>query len=165
MVESLADELDLFDVAAAAMKLVHEATTPGGDEVEIPDPAPRAPRSERPRHEGRPARGGPGKRGPRPGGPDMARVFIGAGRAAGIRPQDLVGAIANEAGISGRAIGAIEIADRHALVEVPEPVANEVIAALRRTRIKGRKVPVRRDRDQGSGPTGGGPKGGGPRHG
>ena len=38
----------------------------------------------------------------------------------GIRPQDLVGAIANESDLSGRDIGAIEIGDRFSLVEVPE---------------------------------------------
>ncbi len=76
----------------------------------------------------------------------MTRVYVGAGRAAGVRPQDLVGAIANESTVSGRAIGAIEIADRFSLVEVPEPVADEVISALRGTTIKGRKATVRRER-------------------
>jgi ATP-dependent RNA helicase DeaD len=56
-----------------------------------------------------------------------------------------VGAIANEAGISGREIGAIAISERHATVEVGEDVADLVIAALRSTSIKGRKVTVRRD--------------------
>lgn len=76
----------------------------------------------------------------------MARLFVGAGRRAGIRPQDLVGAIAGESRISGRDIGAIEIADRFSLVEVPESAANEVIAALRKTTIKGTKATVRRER-------------------
>lgn len=54
----------------------------------------------------------------------------------------MVGAIANEAGISARAIGAIDIADRYALVEVAEEVANEVSKALRRSTLKGKKVTV-----------------------
>ncbi len=54
-----------------------------------------------------------------------------------MRPQDLVGAITGESGLTGRDIGAIEIADRFSLVEVPEAAADEVIAALRR-RIRGR---------------------------
>ncbi|MQA24586.1 MAG: hypothetical protein GEU94_03760, partial [Micromonosporaceae bacterium] len=45
-------------------------------------------------------------------------------------------------------IGAIEIADRFSLVEVPEDAADEVIAALRRTTVKGKKATVRRERDQ-----------------
>jgi ATP-dependent RNA helicase DeaD len=77
----------------------------------------------------------------------VTRLFLGLGRAAGIRPQDLVGAIAGETQLSGRDIGAIEISDRFSLVEVPEAVADEVVAALRHTTIKGRKATVRRERE------------------
>ena len=76
----------------------------------------------------------------------MVSIFIAGGRAAGIRPQDLVGAIANEANLSGRDIGAIQIGDDFSLVEVPEDAAAHVIDALRNTKIKGKKVAVRRDR-------------------
>ena len=68
------------------------------------------------------------------------------GRDAGIRPGDLVGAITGETGLTGRDIGAIEIHQRFALVEVPESAADEVVQALRATMIKGRKATVRRDR-------------------
>jgi ATP-dependent RNA helicase DeaD len=64
-----------------------------------------------------------------------------------VRPADLVGAIANEAGVDSRAIGAIEIADRYSLVELPNEIADDVINALRTTTIKGKRVPVRRDRE------------------
>ena len=50
----------------------------------------------------------------------MIRLFVGAGRRAGIRPGDLVGAITGEVGIQSRSIGAIEINDGFSLVEVPE---------------------------------------------
>jgi ATP-dependent RNA helicase DeaD len=63
-----------------------------------------------------------------------------------MRPQDLVGAIAGESQLRGKDIGAIEIADRFSLVEVPESAADEVIAALRGTTIKGKKATVRRER-------------------
>ena len=76
----------------------------------------------------------------------MARMFVGAGRSAGIRPQDLVGAIANETPLSGREIGAIEIAERFSLVEVPETSIDQVISILRNATIKGKKPPIRRDR-------------------
>src|SRR5690606_39587657 len=78
-------------------------------------------------------------------GGDIARLYIGAGRDAGVRPQDLVGAIAGEAGIRGTEIGAIEISDGFSIVEVPESVAGQVIAAMRGSRLKGKKVTVRRD--------------------
>ncbi len=63
-----------------------------------------------------------------------------------MRPQDLVGAIAGESALNGRDIGAIEIADRFSLVEVPEAAADTVIAALRGTTIKGKRPTIRRDR-------------------
>ena len=88
----------------------------------------------------RPARGGGGV------GAGATRLFVGAGRAAGIRPGDLVGAIANEAGLAGGDIGAIQIAEGFSLVEVPDDAADRVIAALRGATIKGQKVNVRRER-------------------
>ena len=77
----------------------------------------------------------------------MGRVYIGAGKAAGVRPQDLVGAIANESDVPGKAIGSIEITERFSLVEVPESEIDAVIKALRSSVIKGRKAIIRRDRD------------------
>ena len=68
------------------------------------------------------------------------RLFIGAGRQAGIRPGDLVGAITGEAGVESRSLGAIEIADRFSLIEVPEALADDIIAALKATTIRGKKV-------------------------
>ena len=117
-----------MDVAAAAVKLAHEVGGGPIDEEEIPDVS--AVRGKRPRGS---AAG-------------MTRLFVGAGRVAGIRPQDLVGAIANESGVSGRDIGAIEIADRFSLVEVPAPLADHVIETLRSGTIKGRRTNVRRER-------------------
>jgi ATP-dependent RNA helicase DeaD len=78
----------------------------------------------------------------------MAKVFIGAGRAAGIRHQDLVGAITGETALTGRDIGGIDIADRFSLVEVPADVADHVVVALRGTTLKGNRPKIRRDREQ-----------------
>ena len=63
-----------------------------------------------------------------------------------MRPQDFVGAIANEAGLAGGEISVVDIADRFSLVEVPNDRADEVIEALQGTRIRGRRVLARRDR-------------------
>lgn len=78
-------------------------------------------------------------------GAGLVRVYVGADRKANLRPADLVGAITNEAGIEGRQIGAIEIADRFPLVELPEELAHQVITALRSTTVKGKRLTVRRD--------------------
>jgi ATP-dependent RNA helicase DeaD len=145
VVETLSDEFDLMEVALAAVKLAHEAGGATDDDEEIPQvsfrPDKDGARGPANRGTGRPER--PARRAP--GGP-AARLFIGAGRDAGIRPGDLVGAITGETGLTGRDIGAIEIHQRFALVEVPEPAAEEVVQALRATMIKGRKAAVRRDR-------------------
>jgi ATP-dependent RNA helicase DeaD len=74
--------------------------------------------------------------------PGMTRIFIGLGRQGGLRPGDLVGAIANEAGLQGRSIGTIDILDHTAFVEVPKAEAQNVVQALRRTKLRGRKVKV-----------------------
>jgi ATP-dependent RNA helicase DeaD len=138
VIQSLAEEFDLADVAAAAVKLAHAAA---GDDEEphIPDQEPQ--------------RTADGNRGRRPGrmsgqsGDGVTRLFIGAGRNAGIRPADLVGAITGEAGVTSRELGAIEIADRFSLVEVPQDRADEIVAAMKRATLRGQKVQVRRDRD------------------
>jgi ATP-dependent RNA helicase DeaD len=139
VVESLTDEFDVMDVALAAVKLAHEAAGVENDDEDIPEVA-RAP-ERAPREAAR--RDGPRSR---PSSGEVVRVFVGVGRGAGVRPQDLVGAIAGESSLGGRDIGAIEIADRYSLVEVPAAAADEVITALRRTTIKGRKATVRRER-------------------
>jgi len=157
VVDTLTDEFDVVQVALAAVKLAHEASGAAADEEHIPEIAARPTRASRPTWaSGRSDGGGePGgrpdsaARGGRRGGasdPGMARLFVGAGRIAKIRPKDLVGAIANESRLSGRDIGAIQIADRFSLVEVPADAADEVIAALRASTIKGKSVQVRRDR-------------------
>ncbi len=48
----------------------------------------------------------------------MARLFIDIGRASGISVGDIVGAIANEGDVPGKAIGAIDVYDRFTLVDV-----------------------------------------------
>jgi ATP-dependent RNA helicase DeaD len=136
VVESLAREHDLMSVALAAVKLAHRAAGGDKDETEEEDDGDG-------RGHGRPHGGGRGDRPRGPTGP-LARVYMGAGRIGGIRPGDLVGAITGEAGITGDQIGAIEIADRFSVVELPEALVDRVIQAMRKTRINGRKVAVRR---------------------
>ncbi len=144
VVETLADEYDVMEVALAAVKLAHESSGAAADEEEIPEIAPRP---DRPTGGGgdRGDRGDRKSRPPRRPSEGMTRLFVAAGRSAGIRPGDLVGAIAGETRLSGRDIGAIEIADRFALVEVPEDAVDEVISSMKRTTLKGKKVNVRRE--------------------
>jgi len=142
VVEPLGAEFDLFEVALAAVKLAHGTSGTPHEEEELPEA--ELPSTDS--RNGRPKDGGRGQRRGRPAAPGTTRLFVGTGRSSGVRPQDLVGAITGESSLSGRDIGAIEIADRFSLVEVPESAADAVVAALRQTSIKGRRTTVRRER-------------------
>jgi len=146
VVEALASEFDIVDIAAAAVQLAHSAAGGDGDDREIPAHSPAPSKGHRQGAVPRPARGRTA--GEKPGLPtgDYTRVFVGAGRTAGIRPGDLVGAITGELGIESRSIGAIEINDAFSLIELPESIAEDVIDALRATKLRGLKVKVRRER-------------------
>ena len=145
-----------MDVAAAAVKAA-DAKESGAEELEIPTVAIRPDSSARSGRERGPAKrsakgdGEKPRRGKReaitPDG-NVVRLYVGAGRKANVRPADLVGAIVNEAGVDPRAIGAIQITDRFSLVEVPDEIADGIIDTLRGTTIKGKRVPVRRDRER-----------------
>ncbi|MGH2442882.1 MAG: DEAD/DEAH box helicase [Chloroflexota bacterium] len=113
MVDQLGDEFDLAEVAAGAIKLALDGE---GDGVTAQDAVPT--------EEG------------------MERLFIRAGRRDGVGAGDIVGAIANEANISGREIGAVEIYDKFSFVEVPKQHGRRVVDALLRSGIRGRRVPV-----------------------
>jgi ATP-dependent RNA helicase DeaD len=165
LVASLAHDTDVVDIAAAAIALVHEEAEAMSAPTPAPEPsysgpsryagASRAPRDSRDARESRDSRhSGPSgvrvtsgsrtqSRGNADTGP-MTALFVGAGKAAGIRPGDLVGAITNEAHVEARDIGAIRVADRHSLVEVPEALAEKIIKALRATKLRGQKVDVKR---------------------
>jgi ATP-dependent RNA helicase DeaD len=157
LVEGLSEEFELKEIAAAAIKLAQTALgqTVSG-ETEIPEARPeRAP----PRGTTRPA-GGPRARDPRsaqgprsggaggrPGGSGpMSRIYIGVGREAGVRPQDLVGAITGECGLGGDQIGKIETFGGFSIVEISASAEAHVIRTLHGRPIKGRRVTVRKDR-------------------
>jgi ATP-dependent RNA helicase DeaD len=173
VVEPLSEEFDLVDIALAAVSLIEGAGTRDEDDVELAPadfqqagPPPRRAGGSAPRRPGPPPRGAtapgpgpgparPGSRGPRaagrpgdssPAGGEWVQLFVGGGRRAGIRPGDLVGAITNEAGVPGSVVGAIQIADDFALVDVRTPVAEAVAHALRGAKIRGRRLEIRRER-------------------
>jgi len=159
VVEALADEYDAVEIALAAIALLDAREA--GDEAEA-EIAPAFLPQDRPARPARPS-GAPPLRGPGPGpqapwaprpprpgvapGGGWVRLFVGGGRRAGIRPGDLVGAITAEAGVPGSVIGAIQITDGFALVDVADEVVEQVVRALRNATIRGRTLPVRLDRD------------------
>ncbi len=132
MAEELGEEYSPTDLAAAAFKLLLDQSL-----METEDTL-----AEQQQERFEDERDGRPRRGPRDFGPGqgMTRLYIDVGRDDNVRPADIVGAIANEAGIPGRAIGAIELFERFALVEVPSNQAEKVMRALRHTTIRGRKI-------------------------
>ena len=120
LVQGLGEELDLAEVAAAALSLAATADRRGP--LVMVEPEEEA-STETPKSVN-----------------GVVRLFIDAGRKDGVRPADIVGAIANEAGVPGRAIGAIDIYDRFSFVEIPDRYVNDVLAAMSRTTLKGHDV-------------------------
>ena len=148
---------DVARIALAAIKLIHLADAGTLDEREIPDASVRPDRGAKPDRFGekgeRGDKGGKGKpwerqKPERPGSPAVpggtARLYIGMGRKDGVRPQDLVGAIANETDLVGREIGPIKISEHFSIVGVPDSEVDRVIDTLRQTKFKGKRTTIRR---------------------
>jgi ATP-dependent RNA helicase DeaD len=141
-------EVDVRDVARAAIKLVHEARSSEVDEIEIPEFVPRNDKDKGKRGDRPGPRQASGQPGGRYQGGAKTRLFIGLGKNDRIRPGDLVGAIANESDLTGRDIGPINITDKFSTVDVPADAADAVIAAIKQTTIRGKRPTIRRDRHQ-----------------
>jgi ATP-dependent RNA helicase DeaD len=107
----------------------------------------------RPREAGRElGRGGEGRgpRGERPSGPPeshMERFRVEVGWRDRIKPGNIVGAIANEAGLNGKAIGRIQIFDTHSTVDLPKGMPEDVFQGLRQLRIMNKPLQISRIND------------------
>ncbi|HEV2068020.1 MAG TPA: DEAD/DEAH box helicase [Thermomicrobiales bacterium] len=150
-VRDLAEDHDPLDIAAAILKLY--ATETGRSTTETQGENDIATFVGAPSGDGGRAN------------TNMVRLSINIGRNVAVRPQDIVGAIANEANIPGRSIGAIDIFDTYTFVDVPADAVSRVITALSNASVKGRPVTVEAtDEPAASGPRSGG-SGRGPRPG
>lgn len=76
---------------------------------------------------------------------DLVMYRIDVGRKSGVRPAQIVGALANEGGISGSQMGRIQIRDRFSLVELSKDVSKDTIKKLRNTKISGREIKLEID--------------------
>ena len=108
------------------------------EESEAPPPADRR-RADRAEPTGKPPR----ERRPEPDVP-MERYRIEVGREHGVQPKNIVGAIANEAGLESRYIGRIEIHDTYTLLDLPEGMPKDVYKHLRNVWVCGRKLDIKR---------------------
>ena len=77
-------------------------------------------------------------------GPRLETYRIEVGHAHGVQPGNIVGAIANEAGLDGRNIGHIDIRDDHSFVDLPEGMPQEIFENLRAVRVRGTELRISR---------------------
>ncbi|HEV2703394.1 MAG TPA: DEAD/DEAH box helicase [Steroidobacteraceae bacterium] len=130
------------------------ATAPSGERGQRDFAAqgrPRPARAERPEHGARPERGTRFERGPDPGGrgrreaaPPLETFRIEVGAAHGALPGNIVGAIANEAGVDGRHIGHIEIREDHSFVDLPVGMPDDIFQELQVVQIRGNPLRISR---------------------
>ena len=73
----------------------------------------------------------------------MQRFRIAVGHMHKVKPGNIVGAIANEANINSKHIGAIEIYDTYSTVDLPQGMPEDLQSHLRNTRVAGQKLDIR----------------------
>lgn len=130
MVEKLhSDDLPPLEVAAALLKIALRDDMQQEEVFESREES----YDRGPRGGGR-SRGG---RAPRAG---MVKLFLNVGRNQAIRPGDITGAIAGEANVPGKIIGAITIMDNFSFVEVPEQYAQAIIGKMKSKSIRGQRL-------------------------
>lgn len=152
------EERSVEDIAAQALGLLAKMGGVPLAQDELDDgPPPWARRPNRPERQQRPQgnrpQGGPGPRqqgfggpGGRPDTSSHVELFLPVGRQAGVRPADLVGALANEAGVPGNIIGRITIDDHKSFVGLPPDVAAQVLKRYPQIELRGRQVPLTKSR-------------------
>jgi ATP-dependent RNA helicase DeaD len=86
----------------------------------------------------RPARAARGAKGRRFGPQDLYRMEVG--RVHGVEPGNIVGAIANEAGLDGSEINGVKVRDDHSVVRLPAGMPDEVLQRLARVKVRGRPL-------------------------
>jgi ATP-dependent RNA helicase DeaD len=115
-------------------------------------PAARAPRAEAPMRSERferPDRGdAPAfkkERSARPSEDGMGTFRIEVGHAHGVKPGNIVGAIANEAGIESKYIGRIEIYDDYSMLDLPVDLPGDLLDHLKTVWVAGQQLNITRD--------------------
>lgn len=140
--------LEALDVAAAALKALFDDNAPDESDLEMKRPLSPG-RSDGPgRVRGRDQRRGMGH----PDGVGWQQIQLDIGRRDGVRPGDLVGAIANETDLSSRDIGHIDIVDRSSFIEIRADAIDHVLSCMPRITIRGRDVRGRVAIPRGNGP-------------
>ena len=112
---------------------------------ERPERGDRGERSERPPRSERPARTDAGERRPRgevPAAEGVTRYRIAVGHEHGVEPRNIVGAIANEAGLDAEHIGRIKIFDSFSTVDLPEGMPRAIFEQLKKAWVLGQQLNI-----------------------
>ncbi|KAA3616706.1 MAG: ATP-dependent helicase [Calditrichaeota bacterium] len=126
-----------IEVAAALAKLVQ------GDEPLLLTKSPKKKYRELPEDDSRAPRSGPRrKREASHSEEGMERFRISVGHMHDVKPGNIVGAIANEAGIDAEFIGRIDIFDDYSTVDLPSSMPSTILTILKRTRISGQQLNI-----------------------
>lgn len=133
----LLDSHDAVEIAAAALRLYESALR---DNAALKLAATQVTRLSAPAERG--ARGLSVVQG---GGGPRQRVFLAVGKRDDVRVGDIVGAVANEAGIAGERIGAVAMFESHTTVEMAADDAARAVAALATATLRGRRLSARID--------------------
>ncbi|HEY6483149.1 MAG TPA: DEAD/DEAH box helicase [Steroidobacteraceae bacterium] len=80
------------------------------------------------------------------GGMPFETFRVEVGHAHGVKPGNIVGAIANEAGLEGRHIGRVDIRADHSFVDLPPGMPRDVFRNLKNTRVAGQALRISRAR-------------------
>ncbi|WP_158768465.1 DEAD/DEAH box helicase [Paraglaciecola sp. L1A13] len=166
IVESIQKETEASpEVIMAALAKIAQGDEPlilkEGDRPDLNSAPPRGERNERGGRDERGGRERGGQRGGERGGerpqrarksstPEegMQRYRIEVGHSHGAKPGNIVGAIANEANISSKNIGAIEIYDNFSTVDLPKSMPRATQETLQKTRVAGQRLNMREWSDQ-----------------
>jgi ATP-dependent RNA helicase DeaD len=86
----------------------------------------------------------PGPRRARGDEPEMETFRVEVGHDHGVKPGNIVGALANEAGLDGRDIGRIDVRSDHSLVDLPGGMPKEIFKQLQSVRVVGQELRISR---------------------
>ncbi|MEC5167790.1 DEAD/DEAH box helicase [Glaciihabitans sp. GrIS 2.15] len=133
---------------AAALAIVAQGETPLllSPERQRHDRAERADWGDRPERTDRPERADRTERRARPNAGPMSTYRIEVGKRHKVEPRQIVGAIANEGGLSREDFGHIKILPDFSLVDLPANLPGNVLEKLKGTRISGKLIEIRPDR-------------------
>ncbi len=80
---------------------------------------------------------------------DMERFRLEVGHEHKVKPSNVIGAIANEAGIDSKYIGRLQIFDKHSLIDLPSEMPKEIFMALKKTWVCGQQLEIKRVSEDG----------------